>query len=293
MADAFSRQQEAKPAADGPLGVLDSGLGGLSVLREIRRQLPAENLLYFADQANLPFGPRPLEQVREITIGITRFLLTLGAKAIVLACNTASAAALYALRDTFPEVPFVGMEPAVKPAAEQTLTGVVGVMATPSTFQGKLYSSLVERFGQSVQVLTAVCPGLVKQVEDGKFESRETVAILENCLAPLLAAGIDTLVLGCTHYPFLTSAIRQVVGREIQIIDPGPAVAQQTARILRKHDLLNHTGRPGRWTCLTSGDPARFQRSATQILAEPDQVIAVNWNPTLGFEGAGTAAPRE
>ena len=183
------------------------------------------------------------------------------------------------------------MEPAVKPAAERSHNGVVGVMATPSTFQGALFNNLIERFGQSVQVLTAVCPDLVEQVEEGQFESRYTFAILQDCLAPLLDAGIDTLVLGCTHYPFLTAAIHRVVGPKVQIIDPGPAVARQTARVLQENVLLNRSDRLGRWICLTSGDPQRLQRTATQILTEPDQVIAVSWSPNLGFADGGTAGP--
>ncbi|HBY07279.1 MAG TPA: glutamate racemase, partial [Chloroflexi bacterium] len=148
-----------------PVGIFDSGVGGLSVLREIRIQLPHEDLIFFADQAHVPYGPRSLEQVRAFSEAITRFLLDHGAKLIVVACNAASAAALYHLRETFPEIPFVGMEPAVKPAAEQTQSGVVGVLATPATFQGELYASVVERFASDVIVLQDTCPGLVAQIE--------------------------------------------------------------------------------------------------------------------------------
>jgi glutamate racemase len=147
------------------IGIFDSGVGGLSVWREIARQIPSANLVYFADQAHVPYGARPASQVREYASAITRFLLSQGAQVIVVACNTASAAALYHLRTTFPHVPFVGMEPALKPAAETSRNGVVGVIATAATFQGELFASLVERFANDVQVLTQACPGLVSAVE--------------------------------------------------------------------------------------------------------------------------------
>ncbi|PJH74707.1 MAG: glutamate racemase, partial [Anaerolineae bacterium CG_4_9_14_0_8_um_filter_58_9] len=169
-----------KPDIASPLGIFDSGVGGLSVLRAIRQELPHENVLYFADQGHVPYGPRPLEEVRAFSEEITRFLLSLGAKLIVVACNTASAAALHHLRQTFPDIPFVGMEPAVKPAAEHTQTGVVGVLATPATFQGALYASVVERFANGVTLLQDTCPGLVAQIEAGNLDTPATRAILEN-----------------------------------------------------------------------------------------------------------------
>ncbi|RME06215.1 MAG: glutamate racemase, partial [Anaerolineae bacterium] len=167
------------------IGVFDSGVGGLSVLREIRRQLPHANVLFLADQAHVPYGPRPLEEVRAFAEGITRYLLQQGAGVIVLACNTASAAALRYLRHIYPEVPFVGMEPAVKPAAERTRSGVVGVLATPATFQGELYASVLERFARGVTVLQDTCPGLVEQIERGDLDGERTRAILERALRPM------------------------------------------------------------------------------------------------------------
>ncbi|RME36964.1 MAG: glutamate racemase [Thermoflexia bacterium] len=172
------------------IGVFDSGVGGLSVWREIVRELPGVPTLYVADQAHVPYGPRPLEEVRRFAEGITRFLLAQGATVVVLACNTASAAALHHLRALFPQVPFVGMEPAVKPAVQRTRNGRVGVIATPATFQGELFASLLTRFGRDARVLPQVCPGLVEAVEAGALEAPETEALLRSCLAPLLAAGI-------------------------------------------------------------------------------------------------------
>ena len=215
-----------------PIGVFDSGVGGLSVLRAIRQQMPQQPVVYLADQAHVPYGPRSLEEVRAFSEEITRFLYAQGARLIVVACNAASAAALHHLRRLFPEVPFVGMEPAVKPAAEQTRTGVVGVLATPATFQGELYASVVERFAQGVRLLQDTCPGLVKQIEAGQLYSPSTRAILERALLPMLAENIDTIVLGCTHYPFVIPLIQEIAGPGVRVIDPAPAVARQANRLI-------------------------------------------------------------
>jgi len=182
-----------------PIGVFDSGVGGLSVLREMRRELPHEHIIYFGDQAHVPYGSKSLLEVRQLSENVTRTLLGKGAKLIVVACNTASAAALHYLRETFPDTPFVGMEPAVKPAAEHTHTGKVGVLATPATFQGELYASVVERFAHGVTLYQDTLPGLVAQIEAGHLKGGKTREILENALKPMLAEGIDTVVLGCTH----------------------------------------------------------------------------------------------
>src|ERR1043165_9620118 len=162
------------------IGVFDSGVGGLSVLREIRAQMPEESVIYFGDQEHIPYGPRPMEQIRNFSEAITKFLLERNAKIIVVACNTASAAALKYLREKFPNLQFVGMEPAVKPAAEHTQTGKVGVLATPATFQGALYASVVERFANGVKLFQDTCPGLVQQIEGGNLNSEETRLILED-----------------------------------------------------------------------------------------------------------------
>lgn len=262
----------------GPVGVFDSGVGGLSVLREIHRQLPAQSLLYFADQAHIPYGPRSLEEIRSFAESITGFLLDEGAKVVVVACNTASAAALQHLRGTFADVPFVGMEPAVKPAAELSREKVVGVIATPATFQGELFASLVERFAQDVTVLEQVCPGLVAQVEKGALEAPETIQMLESCLEPLLVARMDALVLGCTHYPFLIPAMQRVVGEAVQIIDPSPAVARQTGRVLAQRGWLGEDPALGELHCFTSGDAAAFRRLAALLWQDPGPVAEVRWS---------------
>jgi glutamate racemase len=261
-----------KVSPESPIGVFDSGVGGLSVWREIVRQLPAEDTLYFADQAHIPYGMRSLDEVHRLTEDITRFLLAQGAKLIVVACNTASGAALHALRETFPDVPFVGMEPAVKPAVEHTRTGIVGVIATPATFEGDLFAGLVQRFGNGFDIHTQACPGLVEAVEAGALDTPETEALLRRYLVPLLEAGphadmgIDQLVLGCTHYPFLSPAIQRIVGPEVTLIDPAPAVARQVERVLAQHDLLAPAGPTGCHRFYTSGDPEKFAVMARTLV---------------------------
>src|SRR5215211_6490553 len=230
---------------ESPIGIFDSGVGGISVLRAIREQLPAESILYFGDQGHIPYGLRPMEQIREFSDASTRFLLEQGAKIIVVACNTASAAALKYLRQEYVNVPFVGMEPAVKPAAEWTQTGRVGVLATPATFQGALYASVVERFANGVELLQDTCPGLVQQIERGNLHGEETRKILEAALLPMLEKNIDTVVLGCTHYPFVIPLIQNIVGEKVRVIDPAPAVAMQTRRLLEVKGSTFRSGSSG------------------------------------------------
>jgi glutamate racemase len=270
--------RKVKPQKLAPIGIFDSGVGGLSVLRAVRQQHPAEPLIYFADQANVPYAPHPMEEVREFSFEITRFLLRQGAKMIVVACNTASAAALHALRQAFPGTPFVGMEPAVKPAAEHTHTGVVGVLATPATFQGALYASVVERFAREVRLLQHTCPGLVEQIEAGNLDGGETRRILIEALQPMLVQGIDTVVLGCTHYPFVIPLIQELTGEGVRVIDPAPAVARQVGRLLDQHGLRAGAAEtPPTPRILTSGDPAKLGALLPRLLGEAFPVEAAVW----------------
>ncbi len=260
-----------------PIGIFDSGVGGLSVLRAVRQQLPHEAVLYLADQGHVPYGPRPLAEVRAFSEEITRFLLARGAKLIVVACNTASAAALHHLRQTFPDVPFVGMEPAVKPAAEHTQTGVVGVLATPATFQGALYASVVERFANGVRLIQQTCPGLVAQIEAGQLDTPETRAILEDALLPMLEKGIDTVVLGCTHYPFVIPLIQEIVGPQVRVIDPAPAVARQVGRLLEAKRLRHPASKSGALRFYTSGPMEGLADMLPSLLGESCPVQTVVW----------------
>jgi glutamate racemase len=267
------------------LGVFDSGVGGLTVLRELIALLPQLPMVYVADQAHAPYGQRPLAEIRELAEGITRFLLDHGAAVVVVACNTASAAALTSLRRIFPEVPFVGMEPAIKPAAERTRSGHVGVIATAATFQGELFASLLDRYATGVTIHAQACPDLVPLVEAGDLHSARARAAVAGCLAPLLEAGIDELVLGCTHYPFLRPLIEQAAGPEVEVIDPSPAVARQATRVLAARGWLPPAppaetdraesgaahGSPPAGAApdrafFTTGDPARFRRALAELL---------------------------
>ena len=265
------------PSNTAPIGIFDSGVGGLSVLREIRLQIPSESVLYIADQIHVPYGPRGLEEVRAFSEGITRFLLGRGAKLVIVACNTASAAALHHLRQTFPATPFVGMEPAVKPAAESTHTGVVGVLATPATFQSVLYASVVERFASGVTILQDTCPGLVGQIEKGELDTAATREILEKALRPMLERRIDTVVLGCTHYPFVIPLIQQIIGPQVRVIDPAPAVARQTARLLDSAGLRGAGSGSAKLHFFTSGDTVRFESHLPGLLGETGEVQLIVW----------------
>lgn len=213
-----------------PIGVFDSGIGGLGVLREIRHLLPDVAAVYIADRAFAPYGERSLDDVQQRSVAIVGDLLDRDCQAIVIACNTASAAALQHLRAIHPGVSFIGMEPAVKPAAESTRAGVIGVLATPATFQGELYASVVDRHAIGVRVVAQPAPGLVELVEAGRID--DAVPLLERYLAPMVDAGIDQLVLACTHFPVLTDHIRALLPPHVTIIDPAPAVARQVARLV-------------------------------------------------------------
>jgi glutamate racemase len=262
------------------LGLFDSGLGGLSVLRAVRAALPQADLIYFGDNGHIPYGARPLAQVRVFSHAISRFLADHGARIIVVACNTASAAALASLRQApeFAGLPFVGMEPAVKPAAELTRSGVVGVLATPATFQGELYASVVERFAQGVTVVQEVCPGLVQCIEAGQVDGPQTEAMLRGWLAPMLDQGIDTLVLGCTHYAFVIPGIERVCGPGVRVIDPAPAVARQTARVWERLGLGAAHGQRGRLAYFTSGSPDSFEQALETLGIERGPVTGVAWD---------------
>lgn len=250
----------------GPVGVFDSGVGGLSVWREIARQLPHESTVYVADQAHLPYGPRPAEEVRRYAEAITSALLGRGCKAVVVACNTASAAALKSLRERHPDVPFVGMEPAVKPAALHSKSRVVGVMGTPGTLQGRMFALAVERFAAGLTLVNQPCAGLVEQIERGQLDTPATEALLRELLRPMLAAGADTIVLACTHYPFVAPLIRRLAGEHVQVIDPAPAVVKQLGRVLAGRGLLAAAANAPTHRFSTTGEPAALQRALRALL---------------------------
>ena len=247
------------------VGIFDSGVGGLSVSREIHKLLPKAPIYYIADQAHVPYGKRQMDEIFTFSLAISRFLISKGAAVIVVACNTASAAALSALRETLPGTPFVGMEPAVKPATLQTESGIVGVLATPATFQGRMYSTLVERFAQNVRLLTNTLPGLVEAVERGELDSPKTRRILEAAIKPMLAEGADTLVLGCTHFPFVLPLIREIAGPDVNVIDPAPAIARRTAYLLEQAAITFAEDGEARTVYATTGSAEKFARTPSII----------------------------
>lgn len=252
--------------SDAPVGVFDSGIGGISVLRELQRLLPAEDFIYYADSLYCPYGSKRREDIVVRAVAITDFLLARGAKLIVVACNTATIAAVEHLRQTY-LVPFVGMEPAVKPAVAATRSGVVGVLATGSALAGDKFHRLVAEHARDVRVITQPCPELVERVEQGDLAGPRTRHLVERYAAPLIQAGADVLVLGCTHYPFLRPLIADVVGPAVTLLDTGEAVARQARRVLERDGLLRSGDAPGRIDWHTSGERTQFERLHRMLLA--------------------------
>ena len=264
------------------VGVFDSGVGGLSVWREISRQHPGLDTIYLADQAHIPYGEHSPAQVRRFATGMTRYLVTRGCDAIVVACNTASAAALATLRSEFPQVVFVGMEPAVKPAAAISQRKIVGVLGTPATLAGELFLGTIERHAADVEVVRQPCPGLVDRIEAGEIDGPETEAMLRDFLRLPLAAGADVLVLACTHYPLMQKSIEALAGPGVHVIDPAPAVARQLGRCIEGLGSASAPGAEvrtpsGRHEFRTTGDVQRFERVAETILGRQVIAAGVRW----------------
>ena len=247
------------PGLSAPIGVFDSGVGGLSVLRHIRAQLPQEDLIYFADSGFAPYGNKPEQVVAERSLAVAGFLVAHGAKALVVACNTATVAAIKLLRAHYPLLPIVGVEPGLKPAAAASRNGKIGVLATDVTLAGEKFLALREQISSAsdAEFLLQGCPGLVDQIERGEFDTPATEAMLDKYILPLLERGADTLVLGCTHYPFVRTGIERIVARtaarDVVLVDTGDAVARQLARLLAAGASLN----PG------NGAPAQLQAFTT------------------------------
>jgi glutamate racemase len=254
-----------------PIGVFDSGVGGISVLREIRRLLPAEDLVYVADSRHAPYGDKSAAFVRRRSETISAFLVRQDVKAIVVACNTATGLAIEGLRSRF-DMPIVGIEPAVKPAAAATHSGRVAVLATTGTLASGRFAALVAHHARHVQVLSQPCPGLVEQVEAGDLTGPATRALLEGYVRPLVAQGADTIVLGCTHYSFLAPLIREVAGPEVAIVDPAAAVAEELGRRLRVHQLHAPLDRVGRTRVVTTGSARHTRETLARLWPGPARV---------------------
>lgn len=256
------------------IGVFDSGVGGLSVLREVRRELPDEQLIYVADSGNAPYGERPLEFIHARATAITAFLIGQGAKAVVVACNTVTGVAVEALRSRF-ALPIVAIEPAVKPASATTRSGVVGVLATSATLSSANLLRLVDQYRPPGGVAMQACPGLVEQVEKGDLDGPGTRALVERYVRPLLDRGADTIVLGCTHYAFLSPLIESVVGPAVTVIDPAPAVARELRRRLAAAGLQAPEGAEASVRFYSSGAAAQAAAVIAQLWGEPVKVEAL------------------
>jgi len=255
--------------SSGAIGVFDSGVGGLSVLHHIRDALPGERLIYVADSGHVPYGDKPASYIEQRSLALARFLVEQGADAIVIACNTATAAAAATLRGRF-SIPIVGMEPAVKPAVAATHSGVIGILATTGTLESARFAALLERYAGDVEIVTQGCPGLVEQVEQGDLNGAQTRELISRYTAPLLARGADTLILGCTHYPFLAPLITEVVGPGITLIDTGAAVARQLQRRIQAELPARKIGIAADAEFWTSGDAAQASR-----------IMSVLWGATV------------
>jgi glutamate racemase len=249
--------------------VFDSGVGGLSVLRAIRQELPFEDLVYAGDSGFAPYGDKSHDFVQGRATAITELLIREHSKAVVVACNTATGIAIDSLRAQFSDLPIVAIEPAVKPAAAKTKSGVVGVLATSGTLASPNVTRLLNKYGVDVEILTQAGTGLVEQVERGDVSGERTRALIEQYVRPLLDKGADVLVLGCTHYPFLAEAIRDVAGAGIDVIDPATAVARELRRRLEKAGLLSEPGSKGSERFLTTGDPDAVSPIMSRLWGSP------------------------
>ncbi len=249
-----------------PIGIFDSGVGGLTIYEEIHKLLPNESIIYLADSKNAPYGEKSKEEIIAISVKNTEFLLSKGCKLIVVACNTASTNAVKYLREHY-AVPFIRVQPAIKPAALNSKTKVVGILATKGTLKSELLFETSQRFAQGVKVIEQVGEGLVSLIESGKMHSPEMTSLLHRHIDPMLDKNIDHLVLGCTHYPFLTDQIKEIVGQGVDILDSGEAIARQTKVILTEENLLNLEATDIRRIFYTNKDPQVMQ----QILDEFDE----------------------
>jgi glutamate racemase len=243
---------------DRPLGVFDSGIGGITILGEIRAQAPGESCIYVADSLEAPYGTKSPSAIKARCDGIVGFLLDQGVKAIVVACNTASVVALPYLRSRY-HVPFIGLDPGIKPAAKLTATGRIGVLTTPTTASSERLEFLIHEFAYGTRVMTQVCPGLVPLIERGIVDGPEIDGLLRSYLAPIIEAGADVVVLGCSHYPLVRAAIERICGPRIKLVDPSSAIARQVSRVLSLRNLSSG-GQAGNACYWTTGDVDEFAR---------------------------------
>ncbi|HMN05484.1 MAG TPA: glutamate racemase [Flavobacteriales bacterium] len=247
------------------IGIFDSGIGGLTVAAAIRQALPRERLLYFGDNAHVPYGDRTAEEILAFSVAITEALVARGAKPGGPPSPPPPSPPRTPRRQRSPPIPLGGTSPAVKPAVEHTRSGVVGVLATKATVEGRSLADVVERFAQGVEVIQQACPGLAQRIDNGDTTSVETEALLRNWIEPMLERGIDALVLGCTHYPLVRPLIERITGPQVRVIEPSAAIARRLAQLLGERGLLVPDDAVGSMECYTSGEPERFQPVLRQL----------------------------
>ncbi|MEO7022565.1 MAG: glutamate racemase [Ktedonobacteraceae bacterium] len=266
------RSGYASRQANAPIGVFDSGAGGLTILAALREELPHEHFIYLGDTAHCPYGVRSDAEITQLTLESCRFLIARGVKLIVIACNTASQAALPTLRATIADVPFIGVVPAVKPAARLTKKGRIGIAATNQAAKAIYLRQLIDEFAEGIEAFAEGCPDLVMLVERGQLEGPVVEETVRRALQPVLAEDIDVLVLGCTHFPVLRTVIERVAGPKVQVIDSGQAIARRTRAVLLAEDRLApsilHASGGGVLEVWSTGDPAAFGAVATKILGQ-------------------------
>ncbi|WP_198263258.1 glutamate racemase [sulfur-oxidizing endosymbiont of Gigantopelta aegis] len=268
----FTASSKVSAQAKPPIGIFDSGVGGLSVLQHIQQLSPSENIIYVADSGHAPYGCKAEVFIEQRSRIITEYLLSQGAKAIVIACNTATASIIERFRQDY-GIPFIGVEPGIKPAIAVTKNNTIGVMATAATLASERYQELTQRYASDVNLINQSCPGLADQVEAGLLDSHETITLLKQYLASLLAQQVDTIVLGCTHYSFLQAQIRNIVGQEIHLVDPSLAIAEQLERVLLQLDVASDTGQAlheskGQTSYYSSGSVKDFQNTMMHLLKQ-------------------------
>ncbi len=261
-----------------PIGVFDSGIGGLTVLKELKLRLPNENYIYYADSKNAPYGPKSVDEIVALSDKIIRFLISKDCKLIIIACNTATAAAVFEMRKRF-DVPIVGLEPAVKPACLNTKTGHVGVLATEGTFRGNHFKNTSDKYKDYVTLHLQVAKGLVEFAELGIFEGDEVLSLIEQYVSPFQKNDIDQLVLGCTHYPYFYDLIKKTAGEGITVIDSAEAVARRTKDILMTGKMLQTENVPGKTIIYSSGDQNILKKVVARLLIvdENNSIVELNF----------------
>ena len=272
--NAQTTKPDERPIANSPIGVFDSGVGGISVLKHIHALLPHEQLLYVADSKYAPYGNKTPAEIQARCFEIADFLIAKNAKALVVACNTATAAAIDAMRDKY-TLPIIGMEPAVKPAADASKNGIIGVLATTGTLKSAQFAGLLESYGRNVKVITQACVGLVECIERGELNAVNTRSLIQQYCAPLLAEGADTIVLGCTHYPFVRHVIKQVTGPQVTLIDTGAAVASHLKRQLEENGLLSTSNQPADVKFWTNSEATNAEKIIEALWGERAEINIV------------------